>query len=118
MMTSHNKVTSDNSVTIVDFFFARMYNLPVAANSKPKVVPPFYARIGKLIRTARDSQSFTQGRLAKKAGLTRTSVTNIELGNQKILAESLWKIARGLNVPIQSLFPPFNQDAEPKVLIP
>lgn len=47
----------------------------------------------------------TQGALADHISLTRTSVTNIERGEQKFLLHTLMDIAQALRVPPASLLP-------------
>jgi len=47
----------------------------------------------------------TQGRLGASIGLSRTSITNIEKGRQKLLIDTLWVIARVLGVPGHELLP-------------
>ena len=66
---------------------------------------PFYAALGRNIRFYRDRAGLTQEGLAEKVNLTRTSVTNIEKGRQKILAHTLVSIAQTLAVPIHTILP-------------
>ncbi len=47
----------------------------------------------------------TQGRLAAMVGLSRTSITNIERGRQKILLHTLSAIAEALGTPLAELLP-------------
>ena len=44
------------------------------------------------------SRNMTQSELATVIGLTRTSVTNIEKGRQKLLVHSLFEIAAALGI--------------------
>lgn len=64
-----------------------------------------YAAVGRRIRKVRTDKKITQEDLAGAAGLTRTSVTNIEKGRQKLLLHTLSAIARRLAVPCASLLP-------------
>ena len=64
----------------------------------------FYAAIGGRIAKARIGVA-TQEELARKAGLTRTSIINIEKGRQQILVHTLVDIARALKTPISELIP-------------
>ncbi|HML96266.1 MAG TPA: helix-turn-helix transcriptional regulator [Thermodesulfobacteriota bacterium] len=64
-----------------------------------------YTKIGKLIRVQRNKKKLTQNELAMKVGLTRTSITNIESGSQKIQIHDLYSIAQVFNIPVQSLLP-------------
>jgi transcriptional regulator with XRE-family HTH domain len=59
---------------------------------------PLYARIGKRIRAAREELGLTQKALASLVRLTRTSVTNIERGKQKLLVHTLVDFAKALGV--------------------
>ena len=65
----------------------------------------FYRNFGHLVGNARRTRNLTQGQLADSVGLTRTSITNIEKGRQKILIHTLFDIAAVLNVEPATLFP-------------
>src|SRR5262249_45024745 len=62
----------------------------------------FYAALGREIAQAR-SGHLTQDALAKKAGLTRTSIINIEKGRQQVLVHTLVDIAHALEVSVVDL---------------
>lgn len=47
----------------------------------------------------------TQGRLATAVGFSRTSITNIERGRQKIFLHTLADVADALGVRLQDLVP-------------
>lgn len=64
----------------------------------------FYAAVGTRIAKARTGLT-TQEELASKAGLTRTSIINIEKGRQQIFLHTLIDIARALRTPISELIP-------------
>jgi transcriptional regulator with XRE-family HTH domain len=57
-----------------------------------------YAQVGKNVRRVREKRGLTQGALASLVGLTRTSVTNIERGKQKLLLHTLVDLAHVLDV--------------------
>lgn len=61
-------------------------------------------RIGQRIRIAREALDMSQERLAATTGLTRSSIANIELGNQDTTIRRLVKIARALRISPASLF--------------
>ncbi|MEW6227545.1 MAG: helix-turn-helix transcriptional regulator [Bacillota bacterium] len=61
--------------------------------------------MGRLIRNERDKRGFTQEALAKAVDLSRTSITNIELGRQRFPLHKLWEIARALGVETRVLLP-------------
>ncbi len=65
--------------------------------------------LGKRIRVARGrtTPSLTQDALAQRAGLARTSITNIETGNQQPTLHALWRIADALGVSPCDLLPPW-----------
>lgn len=64
-----------------------------------------YEVIGKRIREARENREWTQQEFGDKVGLTRTSITNIERGKQKLQIDSLYKFASVLGVSPFSLLP-------------
>lgn len=64
-----------------------------------------YTVLGKRIRVGRSRVRLTQDELAQRVGLTRTSITNLELGRQKIQVHTLYAIAQALQLPIASLLP-------------
>lgn len=64
----------------------------------------FYAEVGLRIAKARKGRA-TQQVLAKKTGLTRTSVVNIEKGRQQVLLHTIVLISRVLHVPLGDLVP-------------
>jgi transcriptional regulator with XRE-family HTH domain len=72
---------------------------------------PFYKHIGMTIRRGRESLGMTQGELAHLVGLSRTSLTNIELGRQRILVDQLAELANALHIQFSSLIPERNSEA-------
>lgn len=71
----------------------------------------FYAEVGRRIRQTREERGLTQEALAELVSLTRTSITNIEKGRQKILAHTLVALATALRVAPAALFPESNTTA-------
>ena len=70
-----------------------------------------YRALGERLRALRESQSsvrgkVTQAKLAEEVGLERTSITNIERGNQKVPLHVLYRICEALQVPISEVLPP------------
>lgn len=63
----------------------------------------FYKKVGQKIKAQRGNLS--QEALAKAIGLTRTSISNIEKGRQKMLLHTFFDIAEVLKVDINSLLP-------------
>lgn len=65
----------------------------------------FYSGVGRLIRAQRERRGLTQEALAGGVHLTRTSVTNIEKGRQRLLLHTLIDFSEFLNVPVVGLLP-------------
>lgn len=65
----------------------------------------FYTAIGQRIRERRSERGLTQSQLAKLLALSRTSVTNIESGQQKLLVHTLVQIASVLDMKVSALLP-------------
>ena len=65
----------------------------------------FYREIGRRVKNARKVRSLTQEALASLVSLTRTSITNIEKGRQKILLHTLADLAKALQVDYAVLLP-------------
>ena len=64
-----------------------------------------YINVGARIRDERERRNVSQEILADRVGLTRTSITNIEKGRQKVLLHTLLDIARVLNLKPTRLLP-------------
>jgi transcriptional regulator with XRE-family HTH domain len=72
-----------------------------------------YSAIGENIHRIRILTGISQEDLANQVGLARTSITNIEMGKQKIQIHTLYQIAQILSVGISELLPapePSSQD--------
>lgn len=65
---------------------------------------PVYVSFGELVKAKRLERGWTQTDLAEKVGLSRTSVTNIEIGRQRVLLSDLFEFARAFGVSPRSLF--------------
>jgi transcriptional regulator with XRE-family HTH domain len=64
-----------------------------------------YKAIGQRIRERRVKRGFTQNKLAELLSLSRTSITNIESGRQKLLIHTLVELAIVLDVDVSELLP-------------
>lgn len=66
-----------------------------------------YQQIGKRIGELRRLRvpPLSQQDLARKVGLTRVSMTNIEKGRHRIQLHTIYAIAHALQVPIMQLLP-------------
>jgi len=65
----------------------------------------FYQSLGSSVRRAREASNLTQSDLAAIVGVSRTSLTNMELGRQRMLVDQLADIAIALHVSVESLLP-------------
>jgi transcriptional regulator with XRE-family HTH domain len=73
--------------------------------SIPENYRHLYGMVGQLIQRARDRVGMTQAKLAAAVSLTRTSITNIERGRQKLFLHTLLDIAAALGTEPASLLP-------------
>jgi transcriptional regulator with XRE-family HTH domain len=73
-----------------------------------------YKALGERIRILRlpgDGIRMTQAKLAEEVGLERTSITNIEKGNQKVPLHVLYRICEALQVNLADVLPPISDVA-------
>lgn len=61
--------------------------------------------VGLRIRVVREALDITQADLARKAGVVRTQIVNIEAGRSGLSVERLLLIAKALNVKPARLLP-------------
>ena len=73
--------------------------------SKDEQLRLLYADIGNRIRERREELGLTQQALASMVELSRTSITNIEQGRQKLLVNTLFDVAGALEISIEDLLP-------------
>lgn len=64
----------------------------------------FYTDLGRRLQRARTGTGITQQALAKVAGLTRSSVANVEAGRQRVPIHVLAAMADALQVETANLF--------------
>ncbi len=64
-----------------------------------------YASIGKKIKDSRKQARLSQEALAKKISLSRSSLSNIEIGKHQPSLYTLYELALALNCEIQDLLP-------------
>lgn len=69
-----------------------------------------YRALGRLVRLHRERARLTQDELARRVGMTRTSITNIESGRQKIQIDTLYQVARTLEISPDALLPSPGED--------
>lgn len=105
-------------VKLDDLLFSREFLLETQAGRLPVYdeggmvaylsdadVDRFYAAVGSRVRSTRAGRGMSQAGLAQQIGFTRSSVSNLEAGRQRIALHLLVQIARAL-------------DCEPAALIP
>ena len=68
-------------------------------------VKRFYEDVGRRVRAAREKAGLTQGQLATRIGLTRSSIANLEAGRQKILLHALYGLSDVLDLDPAVLLP-------------
>lgn len=64
-----------------------------------------YAEVGKRVRAVRQELELSQEILARRVGLTRTSVTNIESGSQRVPLHVVYRLAEALGRSAHDLLP-------------
>ncbi len=57
-----------------------------------------YLQFGRACRKLRKARGMSQAELAKRVGLTRCSITNIEAGRQNFAAHFFGKVAKAFNI--------------------
>jgi transcriptional regulator with XRE-family HTH domain len=65
--------------------------------------PEIYRVIGQRVRAERHKRKLTQDELAERVQLTRTSITNIERGRQKLLLHTLFAFAAAFEIEAKEL---------------
>jgi transcriptional regulator with XRE-family HTH domain len=82
-----------------------------------------YAALGAAVRRTRQWQEVTQAELGARVGLSRTSITNLEKGRQRIQVHTLVAIADALGIQPDDLLkavpvtaPPLQRRAVPRRL--
>lgn len=64
-----------------------------------------YKEFGKLLKKSRSEANLTQEALAKRVGLNRTSITNIEKGRQHINLHMLYVLSNSIGIRPSDLLP-------------
>jgi transcriptional regulator with XRE-family HTH domain len=72
-----------------------------------------YREVGRLIRANRQKQKLSQSGLAARVGHTRTSITNIEAGRQRLPLDLLFSFANIFHVEVRELLPRINAELPP-----
>jgi transcriptional regulator with XRE-family HTH domain len=64
-----------------------------------------YRVFGSRLRALREEKSVTQEELARRVDLSRTSITNIEKGRQRIMLHQVVELAEALKTDVGALIP-------------
>jgi len=64
-----------------------------------------YLDFGRRFKVARDKNNVTQNEVAKRVGLSRTSITNIECGRQQVSLHVFLSLSKAVGVEPQQLLP-------------
>ena len=98
-----------NIMRIVMIAILTVYIIDIAEvltiNLHKMKIDALYSEFGKLVRHHRVRLKLTQDQLADRVGLSRTSITNIEKGRQKVLIHHLIHLAESLQVNPEALLP-------------
>ncbi|MEG4917678.1 helix-turn-helix transcriptional regulator [Microcoleus sp. B7-D4] len=68
-------------------------------------IEPVYVQIGRRVRKARNRAKLTQAVVADRTSLSRTSIANIERGEQRFMVHCLLELASALGVSPEKLLP-------------
>lgn len=85
----------------------------MSQKTAPSAADTLYIAVGRMIAAQRKELGLTQAQLASAVSLSRTSITNIEQGNQKVLLHTLYAIAAALGTSLASLLPAHGQAPPP-----
>ncbi len=66
-------------------------------------------QLGDRLRELRDNAGISQEQLANEIGLDRTYISGIERGKRNPSIQSLYRIAKGLDVTLEDFFKGFDQ---------
>jgi transcriptional regulator with XRE-family HTH domain len=68
-------------------------------------IPSIYGIFGARLSTARKTAKLTQAELARRVGLSRASIANIEAGNQRVFLDQVFEFAQALgHTSVNELF--------------
>lgn len=91
-----------------------------AAHRKIEMITPndFYLKLGDSIRRRREELRLTQAELGESLGLSRTSITNIERGRQRLLIDQFQRVCNVLDVSTDKLLGSLDGEQRPVVRQP
>ena len=73
-----------------------MWNRAIFADAVMKQIEACHVALGAKVRVIREALGMSQEDLAKKVGLKRVSITNIETGRQRFLLDGVEDFAKAL----------------------
>lgn len=76
-----------------------------------------YQHIGSVIRKRREMLGMTQAQLATSVGLLRTSIVNLEAGNQRIPLHTLYPLCAVLGIDVIDALPTIRDILEKDQLV-
>ncbi|MDB4889233.1 MAG: hypothetical protein JWL61_1088 [Gemmatimonadetes bacterium] len=91
--------------TIASYIDTDSTYVDIRPNSAYSIFVGLYELVGRAVRGRREDINLTQAQLARAAGLKRSSISNLEIGTQKVPLEQLVLIARALSCDYRELLP-------------
>ena len=98
----NNNALFTNMLVRLDIFLDERYSYSTEMSGNND----FYKEFGQLLRDARKTAGMSQADLASAIGLTRTSISNIEKGRQKVVLYTFATILKVLAKRPEELLPP------------
>jgi transcriptional regulator with XRE-family HTH domain len=93
--------------------FLRKSHLPALMAADPTLVQALQRAFGRRLQEARTAKGRDQRELSGALRLTRTSVSNLERGKQRVSLDQVYEAARFLGVPVSELLPPLAEVLPP-----
>lgn len=69
----------------------------------PRAVPAVRKALGMRLRALRKERGFSQEKLGEKSGLSGKFIGEVERFEKSISIDSLWRVAKALDVPLREL---------------
>jgi transcriptional regulator with XRE-family HTH domain len=79
-----------------------------------ELAPSLARLIGVRLRETRTQRQVTQVRLAEELGVSRTTLSNIECGRQRLFVDQVYQAALHLAVPVAQLLPDAQEVVQPR----
>jgi transcriptional regulator with XRE-family HTH domain len=88
-------------------------------SKRPSFADALQQQVGRRLQAVRRAKNFKQERLAAELELSRTTLSNIERGKQRLFVDQVYEAARVLGVGLDALLPPLHDLVEaPTVMVP